>query len=278
LDVPAYLKSSGVEYIPMQWGSGNVEGLADKVKAQGAKTLLGFNEPDFEAQSNLDPVFAAELWKKHIEPLKASGVRLGGPAVTSSGTGQPWLTRFFEACSNCTIDFLPLHWYGSGSAGFYDYLYQMHGQFPKYPIWVTEYADTSLNETDVITFLNQTAEFLDKTEWIERYAWFGYFRPENNTAYNFLESDGGLNSLGRAYIGAPTVEKSGPVTSAVPTIGGGGAGDGPTRSLRTISVPTNEPTPTLPPSNAAAFLPPLGGLHALASIIVAAVSLVWTHF
>jgi hypothetical protein len=29
-----------VDYIPMQWGSGNIESLDSQVKAQGAKTLL----------------------------------------------------------------------------------------------------------------------------------------------------------------------------------------------------------------------------------------------
>lgn len=57
------------------------------------------------------PVEAADLWMKYLEPLRASGVRLGGPAVTAAGTGRPWLVDFFKACSNCTIDFLPLHWF-----------------------------------------------------------------------------------------------------------------------------------------------------------------------
>ena len=128
LDRPDYLTNISVEYIPMQWGSGNIENLAASVKSQGAKTVLvcapvvsitvqlifslpkAFNEPDFSQQSNIDPNFAAQLWMQYLEPLKADGVRLGGPAVSSSGTGTPWLTQFLAACSNCTIDFLPFHW------------------------------------------------------------------------------------------------------------------------------------------------------------------------
>jgi len=37
--------------------------------------------------------------------------------------------------------------YGEGSAGFYDYLWSVHQQYPQYPIWVTEFADTSSNVT-----------------------------------------------------------------------------------------------------------------------------------
>lgn len=69
-----------------------------------------FNEPDFVNEANMDPVAAAGIWMQYIQPLKAKGVRLGGPAVTASSTGQPWLASFLAACANCTIDFLPLHW------------------------------------------------------------------------------------------------------------------------------------------------------------------------
>jgi len=48
-----------------------------------------FNEPDFTEQSNIPAVQAAVLWKRYIEPMKADGIRLGGPAITNSGTGQP---------------------------------------------------------------------------------------------------------------------------------------------------------------------------------------------
>ncbi|KAF8167551.1 hypothetical protein B0H34DRAFT_646522 [Crassisporium funariophilum] len=172
---PGYLATSNIKYIPMQWGSGQIETFGDAVKAQGADTILAFNEPDFVNESNMDPVDAAKLWMQYIEPLKASGIRLGGPAVTASDTGRPWLNSFFQACTNCTIDFLPLHWYGSGTEGFYGYLWDVHTQFPQYPIWITEYAETSTNDTVVADFLNQTITYLDTLDWIEHYAWFGFF-------------------------------------------------------------------------------------------------------
>jgi hypothetical protein len=58
----------------------------------------------------MDPTEAARLWMAYIEPLKQYGVKLGGPAVTASGTGRPWLQEFFAACGQCSIDFLPIHW------------------------------------------------------------------------------------------------------------------------------------------------------------------------
>lgn len=122
-----------------------------------------FNEPDFVNEANMDPVAAAGIWMQFIEPMKAQGIRLGGPAVTASSTGQPWLTSFLQACTNCTIDFMPIHWYvgyfpiltqskrisryGEGVEGFYSYLFGFHANFPQYPIWITEFAETSGNDT-----------------------------------------------------------------------------------------------------------------------------------
>jgi hypothetical protein len=34
-----------------------------------------------------------------------------------------------------------------GTSGFYDYLWTIHNEYPRLPVWVTEYADTSDNAT-----------------------------------------------------------------------------------------------------------------------------------
>ncbi|KAG6813121.1 hypothetical protein H0H93_013499, partial [Arthromyces matolae] len=124
----------------------------------------GFNEPDLSSQSNIQPAMAAQLWKQYIQPLSASGVRLGAPAVTNGPSGIPWLSSFLSNCTGCTIDFIPFHWYGDGVGNFYDYVWSMHGIFPQYPLWVTKFASTSSNDTDL------------------------------------LDANGKLNALGRAYI------------------------------------------------------------------------------
>ncbi|KAF8073624.1 hypothetical protein FPV67DRAFT_1409792 [Lyophyllum atratum] len=172
---PTYLAQSKITYIPMQWGANGIETFAAKVKASGAKTVLTFNEPDFASQSNIDPARAAQLWKQYIQPLAASGIRLGAPAVTNAPSGRPWLASFLSACTGCTIDFIPFHWYGEGIGNFYDYLWQMHGQFPQYPLWVTEFATTSTNDADVLDFITSSITYLDSLDWIQGYAWFGYF-------------------------------------------------------------------------------------------------------
>ncbi|KAF9566955.1 hypothetical protein CPC08DRAFT_627657 [Agrocybe pediades] len=172
---PDYLATSNIAYIPMQWGSVGVDSFSSSVKILGSNTILAFNEPDNIDEANMLPEEAASLWMQFLEPLKSQGIRLGGPAVTAAGSGRPWLTSFLSACSNCTIDFLPVHWYGTGFEGFAAYLGDVHNAFPKYPLWVTEYAETSNNDTEVLNFMNQTLTFLDGLDWVERYAWFGFF-------------------------------------------------------------------------------------------------------
>ncbi|KAJ7781766.1 glycosyl hydrolase catalytic core-domain-containing protein [Mycena maculata] len=226
---PDYLADSGIEFIPMQWGAADIETLAVTVKGLGATTLLAFNEPDApvsQGQSNINATYAAQLWMQYIEPLSASGVRLGAPAISSGATGMPWLTAFMAACSQCTIDFIPFHWYGDGTGGFYDYLYALNGQFNK-TVWVTEFAETSDNDTVVLDFMNTTITALDGLDFVERYAWFGYFRPTDGSHYNLLDVNGDLNACGQVYVDAAKT-----VVNALPNPTGSGTppDGGPTNS------------------------------------------------
>ncbi|EGN96083.1 hypothetical protein SERLA73DRAFT_162035 [Serpula lacrymans var. lacrymans S7.3] len=195
----SYIASSGLPYIPMQWGTSGVESFAATVTSQGAKTILGFNEPDLSSQSNVDPSTAASLWTQYIQPLKAQGVTLGAPAVTNGPTGIPWLQQFLGNCSSCDIDFVPLHWYGEGVSNFESYVEQFHSTFPSYPLWVTEFASTSTNSTDVETFLTAVLTWLDAQSYITGYAWFALFRDDGTSYYSLLNSSGQPNALGTSY-------------------------------------------------------------------------------
>ncbi|KAF9498993.1 hypothetical protein BDN71DRAFT_262270 [Pleurotus eryngii] len=192
------LASSGIQYVPMQWGIFGIQNLANSVK--GAKVLLAFNEPDLAIQSNLHPRNAALLWKQYIQPLKSSGIKLVSPAVTSAFSGIPWLQEFISACGGCTVDAIAVHWYGSGSKWFIEYLNVVHAIFPSHPIWVTEFADTSTDANAVLDFLKQSTAFMDSQSWVERYAWFAYMREDGSNHYSLLDSSGNLNALGRLYV------------------------------------------------------------------------------
>ncbi|GAA5823584.1 hypothetical protein JCM11251_000687 [Rhodosporidiobolus azoricus] len=193
-------------FLPMLWGEKLLDGWEEDAKKAieaGATHVLGFNEPDLAEQANMDPTKAAELWKAHIEPLK-NLAKLVSPAVsngvkTEDGKpmGVPWLMEFLAACSGCTIDAVALHWYdcAENTAYFAKYLEESHTTLGK-DIWLTEFMGTG--EVDKQTdFVNFAVDYLEKQDWIKKYAAFGAF--SDNPIANFLNADGALNDLGRAY-------------------------------------------------------------------------------
>lgn len=191
---------SGIEFVPMQWGTDGLNGFLSRARSDSAATVLGFNEPDYGQQSNIAVGTAVQMWKADINPLASSGIQLGSPAVTSGDSGLPWLSAFLAQCSGCTINFLAVHWYGEGAPNFILYLQKVHSMYPNYKIWVTEFADTRTDAGAVLEFMKQVVAFMDATDWIERYAWFAYKRTTSPLASNMLDGNGNLTPLGQWYI------------------------------------------------------------------------------
>lgn len=170
--------SDSFEYVPMLWGLRTVDTADWSKNAQsaidaGAKHLLGFNEPDLAAQSNLDAAAAAAGHLEYMEPF-AGKVKLGSPAVTNgaNGMGLDWLSSFVTACSSCTIDFVAVHWYDSASnlEYFKTHLTQAHTDTGK-PVWLTEFGATG-SDSEISSFLTEAMAWMDSQDFIERYAYF----------------------------------------------------------------------------------------------------------
>lgn len=209
----ATLKSGsngGLEFVPMLWGDYDNTFVADvrKLKSQGyiIKYVLGFNEPDMSSEfggSNITPQKAAERWKKDIQPLKADGIFLGAPAPAGTEEGKAWMNQFFNACTGCTIDFIPLHWYGdfqglASHLGHYTYMY------PNMTFWITELAFAHQDIGSTEDMFKTTMEYLDKLSYVEKYSWFGSFRSDvSNVGPNaaFLTAQGQLTDIGSWYLG-----------------------------------------------------------------------------
>jgi len=217
----------------MFWGNKSIGAFSEVVPglvSSGAvSNILGFNEPQTPGQSELSAVDGAALWKQYIEPLKQqkSSVRLGSPAPSNAESGKVWIQDFIGNCTGgCTLDFIALHWYYINATSFIDYLTDFHDTFQK-PIWVTEWAcenfadsKAQCSDAEIATFMNETQSFMDNTDWVERYAWFGAFRTmpsDVNPALALLDKDGKITPLGKQYIGS---------TSNDSGSGGGGSGGG----------------------------------------------------
>jgi hypothetical protein len=103
------------------------------------------------------------------------------------------------------VDAIAVHWYkGADSARFIKDLEEIYVRFQK-PLWVTEFApqtnaDSAANPTkftqaQVNTFIAETTAFMEKTPWVERYAWH---HSGVGTSALFTK-DGQLTETGKAY-------------------------------------------------------------------------------
>ncbi|TDL19875.1 glycoside hydrolase [Rickenella mellea] len=212
----SYPIDSDLEFVPMLWGADQARvneftsTINQTIASLNVTAILGMNEPQQSGQSNLTPQQGADLWKAYIEPFKAQGLRLGTPAPSSAPSGKTWIQDWLTACAGgCHPDFVAIHWYDVNATAFQAYLEDFHNTF-QLPIWVTEWDCQNYNngpqctQTDVNAFLNQTQSFMDATEWVERYAWYGVMENLNgvNPANGMMTSDGKINALGEQYIGA----------------------------------------------------------------------------
>ncbi len=207
------------EFVPMIWGSKDLAGPI----AKGARFLLGFNEPNFKAQSNLTAAQAAADWPQVEALAKAAGVPIVSPGVNfcgsasnSSGCSDPavtdpytYLKDFFAACKGCEVDAIAVHWYncdlpslqaylegnvdaGGGLAGF--------AQFGK-PVWLTEFScDGSHSVADQMAYMKQAIPYLEASPLVARYAWFSA-TPFPNALLD--GPDGGPTDLGKLYASLP---------------------------------------------------------------------------
>ncbi|KAF8704688.1 Glycosyl hydrolase catalytic core, partial [Rhizoctonia solani] len=207
-----------LEFVPMLWGGKDASTFAkavtpDSIAANGWTHILGMNEPQEESQSNMSPGDAANMWKTYLEPLRAKNpnLRLGSPAPSSRPNGIQWIHDFIGNCNvngGCTVDFIALHYYGVNSTQFIQHINDYHNAFQR-PIWVTEWACQDFNNgpqcsyNQIVEFLDETQTYMDNTDWIERYAWFGAMaKTPINKDTGLMDSSGEITDLGKQYMGS----------------------------------------------------------------------------
>ncbi|KAL6860735.1 hypothetical protein ACO1O0_004769 [Amphichorda felina] len=228
---PAFssVPQSRFEFVPMMWGVDpenpsdtqfltQVTDLLDS--GTNVSHVLAFNEPDAPSEwggSNLEPAIAAKAWVANFEPLARRGVRLGLPACTGGWGSMPWLRQFLGNCSeivsrghddgearrNCTWDFLPVHWYDN-LEGLKSHVNERRDEWPGVEIWVTEYALAHQPLAATQTFYNDSAAWLDDSDFVGRYSYFGAFRSADSNVGPeavFLSDGGELTDLGAWYLG-----------------------------------------------------------------------------
>ncbi|KAG6837938.1 hypothetical protein H0H93_008332 [Arthromyces matolae] len=205
--VPDAAKSLGLHGVPMLWGEKQIADFVKIVKKGYANAVLGFNEPNQQGQSDMSPEYGAQLWKQYIQPLQSQGYSLISPAPTNAASGVTWLQSFFTACDGCHFDGIAVHWYGTDPQAFISYMEHIHTTFGK-PIWVTEYAcqnfgsGAQCSSDDVWNFMTVTKNWMDATDYIAHYFYFGamYDMGNVNQLNQLMSSNGYPNALGKFYI------------------------------------------------------------------------------
>jgi len=197
----------GLEFVPMVWGKMS---LGKPIPA-GADFVLGFNEPNFHAQSNLTPQEAAADWPMveaaaHGAPLVSPAMNFCGPAAQCNGTSPfQYLKDFFAACPTCKVDYVAVHWYNCDLTSLKDYLEpggSLEGfeQFGK-PIWLTEFScDGGASVAQQEAYMRAAIPYLEGNPHVYRYSWFSA-GPIPNA--QLLKNDGTPTALGQVYIDLP---------------------------------------------------------------------------
>lgn len=193
---PANL-GSGIEFVPTLWGLDNAHlsswvSAGNAALAKGAKSVVGFNEPDHAEQANLDVNTAASAYKQYITANFQGKAKLVSPSVTNGPApmGLAYLENFMAACSDCGIQAVNIHWYDSSNnvAYFKQHIQDAYAKF-NLPIWLTEFGTTDGNDQ---AFLAEVLPWLDSQPFVEKYA---YFMAKEGV----LLSGGQLSAAGKTY-------------------------------------------------------------------------------
>jgi len=212
-----------VDFTPMAWNANGISGVNSWISQDSnVKYILGFNEPNFKEQANMTPSEAASAWSSFQQIARENNLKTVTPAVnycgdcvSENGTtyNNPfvYLDDFFKECANCEVDYIALHWYGSGNS-----IVGYINDARKYgkPIWVTEFSswDTSNPVVDVEqqkNYLAGTVNFLERDPDVFRYSWFIGRTNSGINTYPFIDlygNPGEWTELGEIYKQIPVYD------------------------------------------------------------------------
>ncbi len=214
---------SRLEFVPALPSTDNLDANIAALNRvpSSSKHLFTFNEPDGSTDSggsDINPDDAAKAYIEKIVPLR-DRFQISHPSVTGSPRGLEWLNDFNSSCwdidsdNGCPADFVTAHFYGefAGLSSWLDQLVEWYNQSGSgidkdLKIWVKELGLPQADQNTTFAMMNQTLPYLDQLAYVEKYAWFGVFRPKEANEWTgngvaLFQNDGGLSELGSYYLG-----------------------------------------------------------------------------
>lgn len=161
-------------HVPMFWGNY----LSNYYIYDHTQFVLGFNEPNHFAQSNLTAQEAADLWPE-VEEL-AGDREIVSPAAANCGganchgSREDWFDTFFDLCQGCRVNYLATHAYDCNATTTMTLLKRLYDRYDL-DIWLTEFAcpyTTDVNKE--IEYMTELLPLLEAAPYVFRYA-FAHF-------------------------------------------------------------------------------------------------------
>ncbi len=253
---------TAIEYVPMCW-NGYYD--ADKIRAWAQAHpecgyLLGFNEPNFTNKADMTPQAAAAKWPEVRALAKELGLKVVAPALNTSPNPPyqdptKWMDEFVALVGEDAFDYTAVHSYG-GFEALKNIATTFHDRYGK-DVWVTEFCfwpeegnpNSYVAPDTQIASMMQSVEWLEKTPWIFRYAWFkavGNSDAPKGPNYGLLisakaEVERELSDQGKVYVNMGTFDPE--VYNQVNTVVAASAYIGQTGCLMGASNDAANPSP-----------------------------------
>lgn len=270
-------QNEDIEYVPMVWGSWDVNDSKMAELKEGKesglyKNLLAFNEPDLSDQSNMTVEQALQLWPK----LEETGLRLGSPA--GAAAEDAWVADFMEKAKEkgYRVDFLTVHVYQDFThpESVNQLKAALERLYAKYqiPIWITEIGNVDvstqwwgyqlyepMSHVNAVKYITEMGNMLESLDFVERYSWFvDHSSNTSGTEYTrlFDISTNELTPEGEAYkaIGKvddkpveTTTQDSGETTAPEEVTTPNTGGETTTSGSETIKAPSGDKITTKAP-------------------------------
>ncbi|MCH2176741.1 MAG: glycoside hydrolase family protein [Lentisphaeria bacterium] len=219
-------ESVDMEFYPMVWGGDAkyLEGFT-KYLQEGNKPqfVLAINEPNLKEQANMTPEATAKVFKKIDELAKEYNFEVVGPhmALGSGGDASikaydplqkkdvvytymiPYMDAFYYYVGGVeNMRAVAVHTYGNIHEVKW-LIGMLEKKYPGKPIWVTEFAWWAAKTPgESYTYMKEAVELFEKSESVEKYAWFMSHLKDHPTMTLFDENEK-MTKLGKAYISLP---------------------------------------------------------------------------